>query len=323
MSIKPLNILNTEIKPGKTVLRLDIAKLHTRTSIDVPITIERGKKDGPVLLLLAGIHGNELNGVEIVRRIIKEKYNKPQKGTIICIPVVNVFGFLNQERDFPDGRDLNRVFPGNAKGSLAARFAHTIMKEIVPHADYIVDFHTGGDRRFNYSQIRIDKDDQECLELAKVFGTKFIVNSKNRDRSLRQAAVEMGKKVLLFEGGKSLHLDRKVSAQGINGTVKLIHHLGLRNFTTVISKMEKVKEQYLISSSSWLRARHSGMYRKTLNLGEHVEKGQKIGSISDPFGDFEKIVKTTKSGFIICSNQAPLVNQGDALLHIGFNVEKI
>ncbi len=323
MSIKPLRILDTEIKPGKTILKLDIAKLHTRTKIDVPIIIQRAKKEGPTLLLLAGIHGNELNGVEIVRRIVKDKYNKPQCGTIICIPIVNVFGFLNQERQFPDGRDLNRMFPGSAKGSLAARFAHTIMKEVVPHADYIIDFHTGGDQRFNYSQIRIDKKDQECLKLAKAFGAKFILDSKNRDKSLRQAAQELGKKVLLFEGGKSLHLDRKVTRTGIEGTIRVIHHLGLRNFSSEIAKMDTIDDQFLISSSQWLRARHSGMYRKSLNLGAFVEKGQRLGSISDPFGDFERQVKASKSGFIICSNQSPLVNQGDALIHIGYDVQKL
>ena len=155
MPTKPITILGTKILGGKrTTLYLDIAKLHTGTRIDIPVVIERAKKEGPVLLLLAGIHGDEVNGVEIVRQIIRNKYNVPKAGTIICIPVVNVFGFLSQNRKFPDGKDLNRVFPGSKKGSLASRFAYAIMNEIVPHVDYIIDFHTGGDERFNYAQVR-------------------------------------------------------------------------------------------------------------------------------------------------------------------------
>lgn len=312
-----MKILDKEIGYGRTVLNLDIAKLHTGTRLEVPVIIERSKKPGPTLLLIAGIHGNEVNGVEIVRQIIRAKYNKPASGTVICIPVVNVFGFLNQEREFPDGRDLNRLFPGTKKGSLASRFAFYVMQHIVPVVDYIIDFHTGGDRRFNYSQIRIDKNDQESLELAKVFGSRFIIDSKNRDKSFRKSATDLGKKVLLFEGGRSLHLDRMVTQSGIDGTLKVMNHLGIRDFSSEISGMTSEESQYIITHSVWLRASYSGMYRKMPRLGQYVEKGQIIGTISDPYGDFERLVKANVNGYIICSNQAALVNQGDALVHIG------
>ena len=238
-------ILNKEIGFGRTILHLDIAKLHTGTPIDLPVIIQRAKKQGPTVLLTAGIHGNEINGVEIVRQIIRKKYNVPAIGTIICIPVVNVFGFINQERAFPDGRDLNRMFPGSKQGSLAARFAYNIMKDIVPHVDYILDFHTGGDERFNYSQIRMDASDEESLELAKVFGTKFILNSENRSKSFRQAATDLGKKVLLFEGGKSLDLDRIVTQKAIQGTAKILRHLHManKNMEDEINSAE-IEDQY-------------------------------------------------------------------------------
>jgi predicted deacylase len=316
MAIRPMRILNTDIGPGKTVLYFDIAKLHTRTSIEVPIIIERARKDGPTLLLLAGIHGNEVNGVEIVRQLITKKYTKPQFGTIICIPVVNVFGFLNQTREFPDGRDLNRVFPGSKKGSLAARYANKIMLEIVPHVDYCMDFHTGGSSRFNFSQVRIDANDEVCFSLAKEFGTKFILDSKLRDKSFRAAVSEFGKKVILFEGGKSLDLDKAVTKSGIRGALRVINKLGLRDFSQEIANMPKVNEQILVENSTWIRANHSGMYRRVVSIGEKVNKGDIIGSITDPYGDFEKNVKATHTGYIICSNHAPIVNQGDALVHI-------
>mgnify|MGYP001030660049 CR=1 FL=1 len=314
--LAPLTILNQPISVGKTILHFDFAKLHTRTSIEVPIIIERSKKPGPTLLLLAGIHGDEVNGVEIVRQIIAKKYNKPEAGTIICIPVMNVFGFLNLERQFPDGRDLNRVFPGSSKGSLASRFAHKIMTEIVPHIDYCIDFHTGGGDRFNYAQVRIDDTLPENMELAKVFNAKFIINSKVRDNSFRKSLTVLGKKVLLFEGGKSLSLKREVTKTGVQGALRVMDHLGIRNFKNEIIEHLNPEAPIVIRKSTWLRANHAGMYRNVVSLGEKVTKGDVIGSISDPYGEFEKNVKASHSGYVICSNQAPLVNQGDALVHI-------
>lgn len=310
-----MNILGQEIKYGKTVLNLDIAKLHTGTPLDVPIIIQRSKKKGPTLLLTAGIHGNEVNGVEIVRQLIQKKYNVPEAGTIICMPVVNVFGFINQERKFPDGRDLNRVFPGGKNGSLASRFAFAIMNEIIPHIDYCIDYHTGGDQRFNYAQTRIDSGDDETLNLAKIFGSKFIINSPILEKSFRKSVTVLGKKVLLFEGGKSLDLDRIVTKRAIEGTLSVLHHLGFRTAKEELVNLPKIKQHY-VSSSSWVRAPKSGMYRSFTALGSEVEKNQLLGSVSDPFGGKEKQVKAPNKGYIICQNHAPIVNQGDALFHI-------
>lgn len=310
-----MQLLGREIKHGKTILNLDIAKLHTGTPLDIPVIIQRSKKPGPTLLLTAGIHGNEVNGVEIVRQLIQKKYNIPECGTIICMPVVNVFGFINQERKFPDGRDLNRVFPGGKNGPLASRFAYAIMHEIIPHIDYCIDYHTGGDQRFNYSQIRIDASDKETLSLAKIFGSKFIINSPILEKSFRKSVTVLGKKVLLFEGGKSLNLDRVVTLKAIEGTLKVLHHLGFRSNEEEISTTPNIP-QYMVTKSSWIRAPKSGMYRGFQVLGSKVEKGQVLGSVSDPFGSAEKPVKAPHEGYIICNNHAAIVNQGDALFHI-------
>ncbi len=314
-----MKILNTEIKAGqKEVINLNIAKLHTGTSLAVPIIVERGKKDGPCLLLTAGIHGNEINGVEIVRQIITRGFNIPECGTVICIPVINVFGFLNQEREFPDGRDLNRMFPGFKKGSLASRFAYYLINEIAPHIDYCIDYHTGGDMRFNYSQIRIDADCKETLQLAEVFGVKFIKDAETRDKSFRKTLAEMGKKVLLYEGGKSLNLDRTVTMNGINGALRVMNSLGMRDFTEELTQRSalRTEPQVFIKSSSWIRARHSGMFRSQCRIGSFVKKNDVIGTLSDPYGDFEADIKATFDGYVICTNHAPLVNQGDALFHV-------
>ena len=209
-------ILHHKIGLGETVqINMDIARLNTRSKIEVPIIVSRGKVEGPCLLLIGGIHGDETNGVEIVRQIVAAGLNKPEKGTIICIPLLNVFGFLNQKREFPDGRDLNRMFPGSNKGSLASKFAYHLMTKVIPKVNYCIDYHTGGGQRFNYSQVRINGTDEETLNLAKIFGSPYIVFSKNREKTFRKSMVDLGKKVLLFEGGKSLNLDKNVTKSGI------------------------------------------------------------------------------------------------------------
>ncbi|MBT8317693.1 MAG: succinylglutamate desuccinylase/aspartoacylase family protein [Lutibacter sp.] len=295
---------------------MNFARLNTRDTIEVPIIVQRGKKEGPCLLLIGGVHGDETNGVEIVRQIVAKGLNKPDVGTIICIPLLNVFGFINQTREFPDGRDLNRVFPGSDKGSLASRFAFHIMKEVIPHVDYCIDYHTGGAQRFNYSQIRIDEGDEETFKLAEIFNAPYIVYSKSAERTFRKSMVKLGVKVLLFEGGKSLNLDKTVTKVGIQGAINVIHELGLRDLSSKILKEDQ--KPVLIKSSKWIRARHSGMYRSDVRVGQKVLKGVKLGSISDPFGNFEKGFKNNQEGYILNSNHAPVVNQGDALFHIGF-----
>ena len=313
-----IEVLGKSISQGKGLqINLDIAKLHTRTKIEVPIVIERAKEPGPTILITGGIHGDEVNGVEIVRQLVSKGYNKPEKGMVICIPVVNIFGFLSLSRQFPDGRDLNRVFPGSKRGSLASIFAYNLMKEIVPLADYCLDYHTGGANRFNSAQIRVNEDDKESLALAKIFGAPFIVQSKHREKSYRESAIKLGKKVLLFEGGKSLDFNKSITQIGVNGALKLIHHLGIRDFEKEINKGVKInRPPVIIEKSKWIRARYSGMFRTKAVLGKLYNKGDKIGNISDPFGFFERDIRAPNKGYIFCLNQAPIVNKGDAIIHI-------
>jgi len=313
-----IEILGQTIAKGKGALvNLDIAKLHTRTKIQVPIIIERGKKDGPTLLITGGIHGNEINGIEIVRQLIAKKYNKPESGMVICIPVVNVFGFLNQARQFPDGRDLNRVFPGSPRGSLASRFAYHIIKEIVPLADYCIDYHTGGDSRFNVPQIRIGGEDPESLDLAKVFDPPFIIRSARKEKSFRETLYKLQKKVLLFEGGKSIHIDKVVTHMGIAGALRIMQHLGIRQFEKEIEQLVvKTSEPVILHNTQWIRAKYSGMFHPFVDLGKKVKKGEILGSISGPFGYFERKIKAPHTGYLICINEAPIVTQGDAIFHI-------
>jgi hypothetical protein len=312
-----IEVLGKVISRGKGIqINLDIAKLHTRTNIEVPIIIERAKKPGPTLLITGGIHGDEINGVEIVRQLISKGFHKPQKGMVICIPVVNIFGFLNQTRQFPDGRDLNRVFPGSKAGSLASIFAYHLMKEIVPLADYCLDFHTGGANRFNAPQIRVNDGDEKSLELAKIFGAPFIMKSKRREKSYRDSAIKLGKKVLLYEGGKSLDINKSITEVGVKGALNLMHHLGIRDFSTELNSDLAPIDPIVVDTSKWVRAAYSRMFRSNAVLGNLYSKGDKIGSISDPFGFFEKDVKAPVKGYVFSINHAPIVNKGDAIIHM-------
>jgi len=312
MSSKPFILLGKEIPEGKrTVLDLEVAKLHTRTTVKVPVIIERSKKPGPVVLLLAGIHGDETNGVGIIREIISQKINVPASGTIICIPVFNIFGYLIHTREFPDGRDLNRMFPGSANGSLASQFAYQFTKEIAPHVDYVIDFHTGGGKRDNIAQIRCNKDDEKALELAKVFNPPMIVFSENITKSLRETLHKMGKTILLFEGGKSNELNPTIINEGLNGTKNVLIRLGL------IEGEITVKETPIfVHKAKWIRASHSGMFIIMVTNGIFVKKKEVLGIIQDPFGDFKKKVYAPFDGHIFCINKTPIVNKGEALFHI-------
>ena len=314
---EPITILGEEIIPGrKHILNLDIARLHTYTKPEIPVIVERAKEDGPKLLLISGIHGNELNGVEIIRQLLARKYTRPAKGMVISIPALNIFGFINQTREFPDGKDLNRMFPGSKKGSLASIFAHHLMNEIMPHVDYCIDYHTGGTYRFNASQIRISRDRNELLELAKIFNPRYIVYAKHREKSFRQAASAAGKMVLLFEGGKSQDFNKRIIDRGVEGTLRIMQHLDIRDFSVELQE-SNFTSPIIIEKSTWVRARQGGLFRFFVKDGVKVEKGQVIGTISDPYGRYEFKVKMPQTGYIIGLNHAAVVYKGDALVHLG------
>lgn len=310
-----LTLLGVSIAPGEhKEVNFDVANLHTSTPVNVPVIIERSKKPGPTVLFTAGIHGDEVNGVEIVRQLIAKGINKPKCGTIICMPVINIFGFINLKREFPDGRDLNRVFPGSPGGSLAARVAYKLIHDVVPHADLIIDFHTGGSGRFNAPQLRFSKDNTPLNDLAKVFGAPFVLYSKNLSKSFRTTCTKLGKPLLLFEGGKSFHIDDTVTNSGVNGSKRVLKHLGM--LKTVFKSSKPKKDCVFITNSKWQRAKYSGMFKASITIGAHVQKDDILGNITDPYGKFNYFVRASNTGYIINVNESPIVYQGDALFHI-------
>jgi predicted deacylase len=288
------------------------------TDLHIPIIVERSKKEGPVVLFTAGLHGDEINGTEIVRKLIVKKINKPKRGTIICIPVINIFGFVNQTREFPDGRDLNRIFPGSKTGSLASQFAYYILKEILPHIDYAIDFHAGGARRFNAPQIRIVPNNAELKTLSDVFGAPFTLYSNNISGSFRSSCDKMNVKMLLFEGGKSVDINNAVTKEAVEGTKRFLTHFGMLKNKHEISKPHHT---IYIETSDWVRANFSGMFHGLKQIGSFVTKGDLLATISDPFGKVSHKLKAPHDGYIINVNDAPIVYQGDAVFHISTKLE--
>lgn len=316
-----MTILEETILPGETkTLNLEIARLHTATKLKIPVIVSRAKLDGPTVLLSAGLHGDELNGVDIVRQIVHKGMNVPKRGTIICIPVINIFGFINQTREFPDGRDMNRVFPGSKTGSLAGRFAHYLVTYILPHVDYAIDFHAGGASRFNAPQIRIAPENAELEELATIFHPPFLLYSTQISGSFRNACAKKGIKMLLFEGGKSLDINSEVSDMGVEGTKRF-----LRSFDMLKDqfKVDTPKEEMtIITNSVWVRAKRSGLQHDQVKIGAYVEKGAVLAEISDPYGKENTLMRAPNAGYVINVNDAPIVYQGDAVFHISKTLKK-
>jgi predicted deacylase len=316
-----LEILGHEILPGSShVLNFNMAKLYTSTTVEIPVIIERGKEAGPVVLLTGGIHGDEINGVEVVRQIIAKKWNKPSCGTIIAIPVLNIFGFLNGQREFPDGRDLNRVFPGTKSGPLASRFAYQITKEILPKVDYIMDFHTGGAQRFNAPHLRLDKNESRSLEIAQVFNAPFLMYSSNLKKSFRATCSEMKKVYLLFEGGQSGASDKEIVLTAVRGAIRVLSHLKMlkKNVAVIPAMMNSI----VIEDSKWVRAKFSGLLHPKVDHSRFVSKNDILATITDPYGKLRYKVKAPHDGYVLNVNNSPLVYQGDAIFHLSVSGEQ-
>jgi predicted deacylase len=292
-------------------VQIGIARLPTYTSIDLSVRVIRAKKDGPVILLSGGLHGDEINGVEIVRRMISGNQLNLTSGTIIAIPLMNVYGFIQNVRGVPDGKDINRSFPGTKTGSLAKLLAYTIVKEIIPKIDYGIDFHTGGASRANYPQIRCVIENAMNLELAKAFAPPVILHSGLINKSFRKAAERKGKPIIVYETGESMRFDEYGIQTAIDGTFRLLNHLGMRE-----DKPKPSYETALFKKSSWIRSKVAGIFNPKVKLGDIVKPRQIVGKITDPYGNESFRVINRQEGRVIGLNNSPVVHKGDAILHI-------
>jgi predicted deacylase len=309
--------MDFDLKPEKLHRQnIPTARLPSGTVIEIPIFSYEAKKEGPTLLLMAGMHGDEINGVEIMRRIITKKLYQVDAGRIVLIPIFNVFGFINFSREVPDGKDVNRSFPGTKNGSLASQFAYFMMDEVIPHIDYGIDFHTGGKLINNYPQVRAMLDDEKNEALAKAFAAPLIMNSPFRDKSLRKEAGKLGKSILVYEAGESLKLRKPAIDEGLAGMKRVMKHLGM-----ISEAPAPNKTPIIISKSTWSRASRAGLHYAQARNGSFVKKGEVLGVISDPYGEYERPIKASHDCYVLSVNNNPVVNRGDALFHTGVVAE--
>lgn len=315
--MKDLVIDKQVFKPGKKgIVKIGVGRLPSGTKITLDAHVFRGKKTGPVSLVLAGVHGDEINGVEIVRRLLNNNHlDSIKKGSVIVIPLLNIYGFINFNRYVPDGKDVNRSFPGTLNGSLASRLARTLTKYILPKVDYIFDFHTGGDSRYNFPQIRYSKSDKKAAKLAKVFNPPFIIQSGLIPKSLRKIAKDKNIPVLVYEGGESVRLNGSAITQGLRGLLNCLTHL---KYIDPPSLIQPQNTPIIIKKTTWLRSSFAGIFLWSQKSGTQIFKGEKLGSINDPYGLKTVDVIAKKDGYIIGHNNASVVSAGDALFHIGY-----
>jgi len=297
----------------RRTIDLPVSVLSDHTPVTLSVHVVHGRRPGPRLFVSAAIHGDEVIGVEIARRLLRAPQLDDLRGTLLVVPIVNAFGFLNHDRYLPDRRDLNRSFPGAAHGSLASRLANLFMEEIVRRSDFGIDLHSAAIHRTNLPQIRVSPSSDRTLELADTFGAPVTIVSRLRDGSLRGAAQAEGVDILLLEAGEALRFDELSGRVGVTGILRVMHAMGMvRGRGIPRARTTPVRA----TSSTWLRAPAGGLLRGFKTTGDAVAEGDLLGAIADPFGDVEADVRAPVPGIIIGRRNMPVVNEGEALFHI-------
>ena len=305
---------DTAVAAGtRATVNLPVSVMADHTPVTLSAHVIHGKKAGPTFFVSAGVHGDEVIGVEIVRRLLGFDGLDTLRGTLIVVPIVNTYGFLMRSRYLPDRRDLNRSFPGSSTGSLASRLAHIFLNDIVARCDYGVDLHSAAIHRTNLPQIRVSEGREGMMDLAHVFGAPVILMSELREGSLRQCAADRGVDVLLYEAGEGLRFDEMAVRAGVAGILRVLRHLGM----VARKGIAKPKgPSVLCGGSKWVRSPAGGLLRAFKAEGDFVQKGDVLGAVSDPFGQEEAELIAPLGGVIIGRAVLPVVNEGDATFHI-------
>jgi len=311
---EPVEIRGQKVELGENrLIKIEIDRLPTGTAIEIPIYVFNGIEEGPTILLQAGLHGDEVNGIELVRKMLAKNYFNIKRGCLIVVPLLNVFGFLHFSRDV-HGKDVNRSFPGSKTGSLASRIAYFLMREIVNNINFGIDIHTGANQRSNYPQIRYTPDSKEGKKLADIFNAPYQFASKLIPKSFRKEAHKHNIPIIVYEGGEALRLDKFAIKKGIKGVLNILEY-----FEMIDIREEKVETITIeLSQRKWIRARIAGMFNTRVKNGEQVIKGQTLGYITDTYGEESTIrVKSPHDGYIIAINNFPVISRGEAIFHIG------
>jgi predicted deacylase len=313
---QPFELGGRQVEAGsRLTIDLPIAQLYTHTPITMPVHVIHGRQEGPTLLICAAIHGDEINGVEIIRRLLRLPQLNRVAGTALAVPIVNVLGFIDRTRYLPDRRDLNRSFPGSQQGSLAGRIAHMFKINVLDKATHVIDLHTAAQHRTNLPQVRANLTDSGSAAIAQAFDVPVVINSPLIEGSLRYVADLQKIPVVTYESGEALRFDEHGIRAGVRGIVRVMRHLGM--LPALKNKSSPAQRTHFIAdSSNWVRAEQDGIFRAAIGLGAHVRKGQALGYIADPFGEREIRVEASFSGIIIGRANLPLVHEGEALFHI-------
>ncbi len=315
MARAPFELAGVRVAPGsRAQIDVPVAKLYTHAPLHIPVEVVHGRQPGPVLLVCGAIHGDEINGVEIVRRLLRSSAIRRLRGTLIAVPIVNVFGFVQHSRYLPDRRDLNRCFPGSEVGSLGSRVAALFREQIVDLASHIIDLHTGAIHRTNLPQVRAQLSvGSETAAMAEAFAAPVILNAELREGSLRAYAQNLGVPVLTYEAGEALRFDEWAIAPGARGVLRVMRHLGM---LAASRRRREPPPAEVANGSSWARAPIDGILRPRVRLGARVAKGQVLGLVADPFGNSENEVVANADGIVIGMGNLPLANEGEALFHV-------
>ena len=323
---QPFVIGGTSIAAGERALvDLPVSKLSNHTPVTLPVHVVHGARPGPSMFISAAIHGDELNGVEIIRRVLRTIRPGNLAGTLMCVPIVNAYGFIGRSRYLPDRRDLNRSFPGSRNGSLAARIANLMLTEVVKRCQFGIDLHTAAVHRVNLPQIRCEfKKRPRCRELGLAFGAPVILESPERAGSLRKAAREMGVDVLVYEGGEGLRFDDFAIEAGVNGIARVMMETGMLELPEGVDggrPASSASVTVFANASAWVRAPEGGILRTSKRIGAAVNEGEIIGFIADPYEDADVPVVSLRRGIIVGRTTLPIVNLGDALFHVAWSTE--
>ncbi len=310
----PFTIGDHAIAPGTAqTVDLPVSRLSDHTPVTMSVHVVHGRREGPTLFVSAAVHGDEIIGVEIARRLLRQPQLETLRGTLLVVPIVNTFGFLNNSRYMPDRRDLNRSFPGSESGSLAARLANLFMTEIVARSDFGIDLHSAAIHRTNMPQIRVSASSEQTLDRAQAFGAPIVVRAKLREGSLRAAARETGCDILLYEAGEALRFDELSARVGASGILRVMNQMGMIGSKGFGRRRAAPMN---CASSTWLRAPAGGLLRSFRDVGEGVEDGTLLAVVSDPFGENEVEITANASAIILGRATMPVVNEGDAIYHL-------
>jgi predicted deacylase len=323
---KAFRIGGVEVPAGaRRLVDLPVSRLSNHTPITLPVHVMHGDRPGPVMFLTAAVHGDELNGVEIIRRVLRTLQPGNLAGTLLSVPVVNAYGFIGRSRYLPDRRDLNRSFPGSPNGSLAARLAHLLLSEVVKRSQFGIDLHTAAIHRVNLPQIRCSFERSRARKLAQAFATQVVLDSPERPGSLRKAAQDAGVEVLVYEGGEGLRFDEFAIKAGVDGVAGVMLEIGMlelpESYVPPAPDGEQRRQPVFANASKWVRAPEGGVLRTWKRIGDAVGEGEVIGQIANPYEEGDVEVRSPRRGIIIGRTTLPIVNMGDALFHIAWPEE--